>query len=76
MSRPIPRFQKGTKVLIINTGGRNDSHLGKKTTITRAYGHGGWLLALDMEQYWWPSEYLKVLCCGAKSCMWHKKDSK
>ena len=72
----IPYFQKGTKVLIIDTNGRSDIYKNRQATIIRVYGDGGWILDVDNGTYWWPSGSLQILCCAAKGCMWHKKDSK
>jgi hypothetical protein len=75
----IQKLKVGMKVLIIKDDLRgNGKYLSKTATITDAYheSRDEWILDIDTGMQWWPGEYLKVLCCGAKGCMWHKKDSK
>ena len=73
-----PELKAGIKVLITNSQGRGGGkYLGLTAiTINQYQYQGTWLLDIDKGGYWWPNEYLQVVCCMAKGCMWHKKEEK
>lgn len=73
MSVPI---QVGMKVRI-RADFADPSVRGRIATITKKWcdKEGMWCLDIDDQSCFWRPSYFEVICCGAKGCMWHKKDN-
>jgi len=71
----IPELKVGMKVHIPDDFS-NVPYRGKLATITKKMGYCEWYsVDIDNGLFSWKAEYFdKVICCGAKSCMWHKKE--